>query len=79
MCCTPHSPDFLAHVLPPSALHLDLGSSVQCSNVGLCLYLHLSPDKGSMVIFGTRPVQAPSPPLPRVLAGVMPVDTWEPL
>ena len=23
---TPHGPDFLAHVLPPSAPHLDLGS-----------------------------------------------------
>ena len=31
-----------------TALHLGLGSSVQCSTVGLCLYLH--PDEGSMVI-----------------------------
>ena len=47
---TPRGPDFLAHVLLPSAPHLDLGSSVQCSNVGLCLYLHPWLDEGSMVI-----------------------------
>ena len=48
--CTSRSPDFLAHVLSPSAPHKDLESSVQCSNVGLCLYLHPSPDECSMVI-----------------------------
>ena len=41
---TLHGPNFLAHVLLPSALHLDLGSSVQCSIVGLCLYLRPSLD-----------------------------------
>ena len=45
------SSDFLAHILPPSALHLDLGSSVQSSDVGLFLYLHLLLDEDSMVIF----------------------------
>ena len=39
-----------AHVLLPSASRLDLGSYVQCSNVGPRLYLHLLPDEGSMVI-----------------------------
>ena len=43
--------DFLGHILPPFALHLDLGSSVQYSHVGLCLYLRLLSDEGSMVIF----------------------------
>ena len=40
---------FLAHDLPPSVSHLDLGSEVQCSNMCLCLYLHPSPYEGSVV------------------------------
>ena len=48
---TPHCPNFLAHLLPFSALQLELGSSVCCSDGGLCLYLHLSQDEDSMVIF----------------------------
>ena len=51
---TPHGPDFLAHILPPSALQLDLGSAVQCSNVGLSLYLHLSLDEGSLRILSAH-------------------------
>ena len=47
----PRSPDFVAHLFQISALPLDLGSSVQGSDVGLCLYLHLLADKVSMVIF----------------------------
>ena len=48
-------PDFLFHVLPPSAPHLDLGGSVQCSDVGLYLYLHLSSDEGSLwLVIGRR-------------------------
>ena len=47
----PSGPDFLSHLLPPSALQLDLGSSVQFSDVSLCLYLHPSLDEGSMVLF----------------------------
>ena len=43
---TPHGPAFPVHVLPPSAPHLDLGGSVQCSNVGLCLNLHPSMGEG---------------------------------
>ena len=43
---TPHGPAFLVHVLPPSAPHLDLGGSVQCSNVVLCLNLHPSTGEG---------------------------------
>ena len=34
---TPRDPDFLAHVLPPSASQLDLGSSVQCGFLSLSL------------------------------------------
>ena len=72
---------------PPSALQLDLGGSVHCSDEGLCLYLHPSPDEDSMVIFeiiisvivGARPVQAPSPLLPKDLPGDIPMDTWDPL
>ena len=45
---TLRGPDFLFHVPLPSALHLDLGGSVQCSNMGLHLYLHLSSDEGSL-------------------------------
>ena len=37
----------IAYVLPPSAPHLDLGSSVQCSSVSLSLYLHPSPVKNA--------------------------------
>ena len=36
---------------PPSALQLDLGGSVHCSDEGLCLSLHPSPEEDSMVIF----------------------------
>ena len=35
----------------PSTLQLDLESSVQCSDVALCLFFHLLLDEGSMMIF----------------------------
>ena len=53
----------------------------------LRLYLHLSPDEHSVDYnqdshqsdYGTRSVQAPSSPLPMVLAADIPMETWEPL
>ena len=83
---TPRDPDFLAHVLLPSALQLDLGNSVQRSNVGLCLYLHPLPDEGSMVIckifisvaMGQDQVRHPLQLLPKEQSGTSPW-TWKPL
>ena len=43
--------DLFAHILTPSTLQLDLGRSVQCSDVGLSLCFHLLLEEGSMVIF----------------------------
>ena len=47
---TPRGPDILFHDLPPSVPHLDVKGSVQCSNVGLHLYLHLLSDEGSPLV-----------------------------
>ena len=80
--CIPHGPDFLVHILSPSALHLGLGSSVQFSNLDLCLYLHPSPDEGSMVIYKICISVAMGEGqfrLSKDLAGEIPLDTWEPL
>ena len=66
-----------AHILILFTLQLDLETSVQCSNVRLCLCFHQLLDKGSMVIFKIiislttgHQDRAPSPLLLRFLAGV---------
>ena len=74
---TPRGPDFLAHVLPSSAPHLDLGSSVQCSNVGLCLYSDMQDIH--QCGYGSKPVQAPSPLLPKEQSGDLFLDLGTPL
>ena len=82
---TPRGPDFLVHLFPSSALQLDLGGSVRCSDEGLCLYLHPLLDEDSMVIFEIiisvilGQVQALSTLLPKVPDGYIPMDTWDPL
>ena len=79
-------PDFLAHVLPPSVTHWDLGNKIQCSSVGLCLYPHPWPDEVSMVVceifIGVameQGHQAPSHLLPREKSGDLTLDLETPL
>ena len=79
---TPRGSDFLVHLLPPSALQLDLGGSVRCSDEGLCLYLLLLLDEDSMVIFEINISVIVGQCLysaAQDLAGDIPVDTWDPL
>ena len=49
--CTHHGLNLFAHILTLHSLHLDFGSSVQCSNAGLCLCFHQLLDEASMLIF----------------------------
>ena len=49
--CTHHGLDLFAHILTPHTLPVDFGSSVQCSDAGLCLCFHQFLDEDSMVIF----------------------------
>ena len=49
--CSHHGLDLFAHILTLPTLHLDIGSSDQCFDAGLCLCFHQLLNEGSMVIF----------------------------
>ena len=49
--CPHHGLDLFAHIVIPSTLQLDFGSSAQCSAVGPCLCFHQLLDEGSMMTF----------------------------
>ena len=83
--CAHHGLDLFAHILTPPTLQLDFGSSVQCSDAGLCLCFHQLLDEGSMEgdisdihqsDYRASSVQVPSPLLLRVLTGLILVDSW---